>query len=124
MPTTVTLYYELRLCLLLSSHRNTEIARKLFVTADQKKPQVVFLPRAQQDGMFSVDVENSDMTREINRLKGILENSALENPRTEGGVMEEEGPPLISVLDPLLLEGIVADKQSNIIVAFCKKGVF
>ncbi len=103
--------------------RSTEIAHKLFVSPDQKKPQVVILPMAQQDGQFSVDVESSNMPNEINRLKGILENTARENPRTEGGIMEEMGPPLVSVLDPLFLGSIVEEKQSNILVAFCKKGL-
>ncbi len=90
---------------------------------DKKKSQVVILPFASEEDMFAVDIETSDMKRETEHFRGILESVAHDHPRTEEGLLEETGPPLVSVLDTMFLQSIVEEKQSHVLVAFCEKGL-
>ncbi len=109
------------LIVLLLLSRKTEIADRLAV--DRKKPQVVVMPFAREEEMFAVEMDSSDIFKETDHFRGILESFAHDNPRGEGGVLDETGPPLLSILDTMILTSIIEENQSHVLVAFCEKGV-
>ena len=73
--------------------------------------------------MFAVEMESSDISKETDHFRGILESFAHDNPRGEEGVLDETGPPLLSILDTMILTSIIEENQSHVLVAFCEKGV-
>ena len=103
--------------------RDTEVARRLFVTEDKKLPQIAVLPFGREEDIFSLEAESTDLSRETDNLLGILESFAKDTPRT-GDPEDSHSPPLVTVMDTVFFYGIVKEKKTDdVLASFCLKGI-
>lgn len=103
-------------------YRDTDIARRLYVTDDLPEPQIVVVPFGKEDeGLTSVPIQTADLGIEVDGLNSVLNSFRNENQKTDDG---EIIPQMVSLLDPLFLPDMVKNGHLDSLMAFCEKGTF
>jgi hypothetical protein len=93
----------------------------LFITDSKPLPQILLLPYGQEDNFIGIDIDGQDLARETERVMGILDLFASDNPRSHGDhfTYSELGP---SITEVTVLKAIVAEKKYHVLAYFCATG--
>lgn len=100
---------------------DSEYCTRLYITDNKPLPQIVLLPYGHEDNFIGVDIDGQDLAREIERVTGVLDLFASDNPRSHGDHMtySELGP---SITEATILKAIVAEKKHHVLAYFCATG--
>lgn len=100
---------------------DSEYCTRLYITDNKPLPQILLLPYGQENNFIGVDVDGQDLARETERVTGILDSFASDNPRSHGDHLaySELGP---SITDVTLLKALIAEKKHHILAYFCARG--
>ena len=93
----------------------------MYITDNKPLPQILLLPYGQENNFIGVDIDGQDLAREIERVTGIVNVFASDNPRSHGDhtTYSELGP---SITEVTILKAIIAEKKHHVLAYFCATG--
>ena len=93
----------------------------MYITDSKPLPQILLLPYGQENNFIGLDVDGQDLASETERVTGILDSFASDNPRSHGDHMiySELGP---SITEVTVLKAIIAEKKHHTLAYFCARG--
>lgn len=94
------------------------MANQYSITDDLILPQVIILPKGEDENSVVFDILTDHMETEANEMVGILVSVMQETDGVPPGG-EKEGAP--GITDLASINRLIA-RRNNLVVAFCKKG--
>ena len=93
----------------------------MYITDSKPLPQILLLPYGQENNFIGIDIDGQDLARETERVTGILDSFASDNPRSHGDhvTYSELGP---SITEVTVLKAIIAEKKHHTLAYFCARG--
>ena len=94
---------------------------RLYITDSKPLPQILLLPYGKENNFVGIDVDGQDLARETERVIGILDSFARDNPRSHDDheAYAELGP---SITEVTVLKALLAEKKHHILAYFCAAG--
>ena len=100
---------------------DSDYCTRLYITDSKPLPQILLLPYGQENNFIGIDIDGQDLAHETERVMGILDSFAIDNPRSHGDhtTYSELGP---SITEVTILKAIIAEKNHHTLAYFCARG--